>query len=851
MDDARKNTTAFAIVGFILPVVSIVIFLPCESTRIISQFEMPVRNPAPEQPVRTYPSPNISDQVVIEFVTSELANSKPIEPGFPHPNQREFAGWKLGIQKVFPADANFFMRLWVCDETSSDSWNYALKFSAASVSAPIFIRSYREPKGSYTPRTKGSALQTVYKLTRTLAGGGYVVGSQPALTFSGGAGTGAAGHGVVAPDGTIAEFVLTSGGSGYTSAPTFTVAPPPAGGTTATGTAAIQPTGAVLVSEEALQFPPDSEFFAQYFNVVRVYETLPGPYIPANRYDPVLGVITGRQRAVLNSGQAAAVTNAHSLKYEGREGSSIVSWEIEESWDNSSFPLIKDNFYDPDRGPVYRTTQATIDTSTAGSSAISGGSAITTRYDGIADNPNLRKKIIETWAVPGPTITTTAVSDGGERITTIKTLVDATTVLTSNDTSGGTWTRKFGEKYAENTKVRWQVVVTTPDVFDKLFFSKTRADTVPERFKATIPAITSKHVLQGVASAPTLATGDLSRTEQQIDAFTFEREITNRDISSLPTLEGQKYDEELNVLIPYSEQVVAAGSAIGNASTEVTPLGGGLDLKVTYDLTAIASAFASFQLVFPGKANLDLPDVLTALDLVNEEHSGAGDSSTPFFSGSWSGQGSWSVDPSGTAQGSQTVIPELIPTIDPTYGNRKSTTRLVFLLPMPVTISAVLSKIASILGASVSDWPDFNPKPVHAILTGRQVSLQVHASYRVQDGGSDTGAEHAEAFVRGYSTEVGMVVKTKEIAPTIHGSLGSFSPHTIDSIDLTADAYYDSETQATPALSTSVEVRGAGATTGVTAIPSTGKRLLDSNGSPFRFNHSWCHAEIFDFANLH
>jgi hypothetical protein len=396
-----------------------------------------------------------------------------------------------------------------------------------------------------------------------------------------------------------------------------------------------------------------------------------------------------------------------------------------------------------------------------------------------------------------------------------------------------------------------QTVEEVPSVFDSALYEKRREDTVPEKFKTSIPAVTTKHIITGTASAPTLATGDLYRSQQQITMLTYELTITNRDISSLPTLEGQKYDEELNVLIPYTEQVVAAGSALGNNATEVTPLGGGLDLVTIYDLTAIASAFATFQLVFPSKANLDLPDVLYDLELINEEHSGEGNSSTPIFSGFWSGAGSWSITPSGTATGSQAVTPELIPTIEPTYGNRKSTTRLVFLLPMPVTNADVLGKVAAIIGASVTDWPDFRPQPVHAVLTGRQISLQVHASYHVQDGGSGaSNEEHSESFVRGFSTEVGMIIKTKEIGSTIHGNLGPFNPYTIASFDLTADAYYDSETQTTPAVSTSVEVRGAGSTGGQTTIPATGKHLLDSNGAPYRFNHAMIHAEVFDFADL-
>jgi hypothetical protein len=78
-------------------------------------------------------------------------------------------------------------------------------------------------------------------------------------------------------------LILDDGGAGYTSSPTFTI-PAPTSGTTATGTAAIQATTAILVAEEAQQFPPDNENYALYLNVVRVYETLPGPPLNGAAY---------------------------------------------------------------------------------------------------------------------------------------------------------------------------------------------------------------------------------------------------------------------------------------------------------------------------------------------------------------------------------------------------------------------------------------------------------------------------------------------------------------------------------------------------------------------------------------
>lgn len=252
---------------------------------------MPQRNPPPELPVRTYPSPDVAEQVLVEWVTSELANATSLEPGTPHPNQREFAGFKLGIQRVNPLDHNFTQRIWVTDESSPDAYNYALKYAFESVAHPIFIRAYRELKTAYTARVKGTALQTVYKLVLTTAGSGYTSGDTPDLTFdnTGTSGTGAAGHGVVSPTGTITELIIDNGGSGYVSAPTFTLAAP-TGGVAATGTAHIQPTGAILVSEEAQSFPPESEFHALYFNVVRIYETLPGPILYGQEWDRGLDI---------------------------------------------------------------------------------------------------------------------------------------------------------------------------------------------------------------------------------------------------------------------------------------------------------------------------------------------------------------------------------------------------------------------------------------------------------------------------------------------------------------------------------------------------------------------------------
>ena len=63
---------------------------------------------------------------------------------------------------------------------------------------------------------------------------------------------------------------------------------------------------------------------------------LPGPWIPEELIDPLRGPVQRKRRAVLNTGQVSSTTLTSQTTYEGREGSSIVSWEIVETYSNGT-----------------------------------------------------------------------------------------------------------------------------------------------------------------------------------------------------------------------------------------------------------------------------------------------------------------------------------------------------------------------------------------------------------------------------------------------------------------------------------------------------------------------------------
>lgn len=102
-------------------------------------------------------------------------------------------------------------------------------------SAPVSFAGYAE----FSIACKAFVDLTTGRVTTvnlTNPGTGYT--TAPAVTFSGGGGSGAAATAIINTAGNVAAVIMTNFGTGYTSAPTVAIAAPGAG-TTATATSAI------------------------------------------------------------------------------------------------------------------------------------------------------------------------------------------------------------------------------------------------------------------------------------------------------------------------------------------------------------------------------------------------------------------------------------------------------------------------------------------------------------------------------------------------------------------------------------------------------------------------------------
>jgi|688.fasta_scaffold06405_11 hypothetical protein len=275
--------------------------------------------------------------------------------------------------------------------------------------------------------------------------------------------------------------------------------------------------------------------------VTHVYEILPAPWVPFTRYDDDLGPVQGRRRSVKNEGQEADLAADKKISYEGREGSAIVSNEIEETWSikvdedgNSLFPIKDRDFYDASRGAVQERRQLFVPTGEEVGTLENVGGVITqTSYEPY--NEFLSVKVVQTYKVDGPQLIGNTTDNDGQLVTITTQRKAALDYVPPNPTA--TRTVEISREDAESLIER---IIDTPEVFKADTFSVERPDPIPQKFRVAVPIRSSQEVVEGVAEIPTLEEGEISRSEEQRNKFLKRVSATSRDQTVLPQTLIQK-----------------------------------------------------------------------------------------------------------------------------------------------------------------------------------------------------------------------------------------------------------------------------------------------------------------------
>ena len=414
-------------------------------------------------------------------------------------------------------------------------------------------------------------------------------------------------------------------------------------------------------------------------------------------------------------------------------------------------------------------------------------------------------------------------------------------------------------------------VVTLKDdgvLFSRPSYEASQPESIPERFRALIPLVGSSSVAAGTATAPTLGTYDIQAQQEQLDVFTYKQSAATRDFSSIVgvALNGQEYDDSLQIVKSFTETVVTAGSTLANANTAVQPLGNGYDVSrveasPTVETTALV---AGLYRQYPGYANIGFPPVLNGVTATYTKSAG---STTSAATGSDTSSGrNWSIQLSmpATGESSASVTPQIIPDITYYKAEKRLVADYFFFLAGPaVAISDVITALGviDVTLSSVAKWPSIEPQEVIVLVEAQRASMSaraeaaVHASHWVND--VDEGQSSGGVGSGSLSTDFSDNVRVETIPPTIHGAITIAS--TSDTQDVIASASvvitgivaetgYANSSGAPVTATGKVTVQKGGATTPAT-LP-TGKYIFDLNIENYKWNKLAVRARVFDFADL-
>jgi hypothetical protein len=370
--------------------------------------------------------------------------------------------------------------------------------------------------------------------------------------------------------------------------------------------------------------------------------------------------------------------------------------------------------------------------------------------------------------------------------------------------------------------------VEVPELFEEKAFGVEKFDNIPEKFRAEVPTKTQTTNKIGQVPEPQLATGELSRTTQQLNEFVYKEQITKRDVTSnvalpevqrayvegtvanvneklstsptiesgllisesaatpigdgkfivqtvkvneWPQLTSSEWDNELQVQVQKTEQFVAPSSSFTEVNTSYRAVNKDRSLKVTE--TEPTAALSSYVMSFPIQVDVRLPDVLKSISVIWAEDLAEGD-----YNSDWSGSSSGTSygltgSESASSESSASIKPELIIDIERPWGADVSATAYYFFLKgnnNVISESAFLNKVSQIAGAA-QRWPTFKPVSHTIVLTGGSAQVQAKVNWTASSSVSSSTRTSEKTEGEGASYSVSKSLNAVTISPTIHGPI--------------------------------------------------------------------------------
>ena len=614
--------------------------------------------------------------------------------------------------------------------------------------------------------------------------------------------------------------------------------------------------GAFLVDEEAV--PADGELNSLYLKVTRIYETLPGPWVPSSRYDDDLGLVQIRRRSVANSGQVASLTENIRTTYEAREGSTGVYTELEESWSteldgsgNSQFPVKVREFYDASRGPV-RELRQLVPTTGNEVASLQNNSGVITQISYEAYNEFLSFKITQTYLVDGPQLTGFATNNEGQLITVQTQRKAASGYEAPNPTA----TRTV-EASAEDAEAIIERVLDVPQIFDGKNITSSKEENIPSKFKAGLVTRTEQQIIEQTnVDDPLLVTEDeIEKSQQRVTEFTV-RETTVSRPQNYEEIDNTRLEELWGITIPYTEAIESSVSSEENSETE--GIGDGRYLVRKYDANALESKLSTFSVNIPTKINLELPKKLINVGVSYETKQSVSEQS--FDSNGGVGKfTSITQRDSGAVSSTLTIVPTFDVLIEEPWGrDLDAEIHIFFLREDQLTKSQIQSKVAA-----TGDWPKFSPRSFSTTAFGysetKTINASISRSLSVHTDGTigylPTQESQTDFSQQSYAVPLDI---PSCITPGLTISLSN-SLQGNGNINLSYQTLYTSNGETYPgpninqSLSHSISLSSViyiPATPNSTTIPTQGRYIISSAVEPYKFGWYLVRTVVLDASSI-
>lgn len=171
-----------------------------------------------------------------------------------------------------------------------------------------------------------------------------------------------------------------------------------------------------------------------------------------------------------------------------------------------------------------------------------------------------------------------------------------------------------------------------------------------------------------------------------------------------PTLQGSKYDADLDISIPFSEEVVPAGTT-GGRGVDIDPLDKWRVKKRVQDVDSIVSELEGIHVILPTQQNIQLPNTLQSVKVIVSRTLGNGNSISMGNSYSLGMDSAVSVSADLTWQ------------VKEGYSGPVDAEIHVFYMPLGgVTAEDIQTKVGA------QPWPQYSPVSHRLVITGHGVT---------------------------------------------------------------------------------------------------------------------------------